>query len=1062
MSVKQYPRGWWPAAEASFSKASEQPQNLESCMPTLHIPRVLSLFITALLFALMLNVGSVTAQVDAALRLKSQQADSITATLSRDGSVRVIVEIAAPIPPASYRQGAAGLASVGRLVEIAQLDVLSTYISGDAAKSARWSTRQISHFPMMAMTVNAAELAALATDSRIAKLWEDKPQPPALTESLPLIGMASAYSNNATGAGTIVAVLDTGVQSSHPFLSGKVTQEACFSTTNSEATTVCPNGQSSQTGTGAGANCSASIYGCDHGTHVAGIAAGKNTIAGNPTNGVAKEAKVFAVQVFSRVAGASCTSFNIPSPCALTYPSDQIAGLSHVLSRVGVIPETIASANMSLGGGNIPGTCDSDPRKTVIDQLKAANVATVISSGNSYYTNAVGAPGCISTAVTVGSTTKSDVISPFSNSSPVVDLLAPGSSINSAVPGGGYSSWDGTSMAAPHVAGAFAAIRSRIPSATVDQIENALKSTGTPVADTRSGGTQTKPRIRVDLALNQLLGAGGPVLAVTPGGNFASSGNVGGPFSPTSTTFTVQNSGSGTMNWTASSSNTGVATVSPTSGSLGAGASTSVTVQLAAGVNSLSIGTYLSTLTFTNSTNGSGNTTRTATLTVNNPGGACTDAFGGARTLVGSSGSINGSNASATGESGEPNHATVSTPLNSVWCKFTAASTGTATFTTIGSNFDTTLAAYTGSSVNALSVIASNDDVSSGVLTSSISFAATAGTTYYIAVDGYSANVGNYTLNYTIPTGPNARARFDFNGDGTSDILWYNSSTSAVGMFRMQNGVPTWVGIGQGGAGWSIVGVGDFNGDGTSDILWYNASSRAVGQFRMANGVPTWVNIGTGSAGWSIAGTGDYNGDGTADILWYNASSRAVGMFRMANGVPTWVNIGTGGAGWSIAGSGDFNGDGTTDILWYHASSRAVGMFRMANGVPTWVNIGTGGAGWSIAGTGDFNGDGTADILWYHASSRAVAMFRMANGVPTWANIGTGSSGWAIAGTGDYNGNGTSDILWYNALTSAVGQFRMANGVPTWAGIGRGAVGWTIAGNSAIVGHPSNIASAGQ
>ena len=73
--------------------------------------------------------------------------------------------------------------------------------------------------------------------------------------------------------------------------------------------------------------------------------------------------------------------------------------------------------------------------------------------------------------------------------------------------------------------------------------------------------------------------------------------------------------------------------------------------------------------------------------------------------------------------------------------------------------------------------------------------------------------------------------------------------------------------------------------------------------YRMSNGVPTWVGIGTGGAGWSIAGSGDFTGDGTTDILWHNTSTRAVGMFRMANGAATWAGIGSGGAGWSIAGN---------------------------------------------------------------------------------------------------------------------------------------------------------------
>ena len=72
-------------------------------------------------------------------------------------------------------------------------------------------------------------------------------------------------------------------------------------------------------------------------------------------------------------------------------------------------------------------------------------------------------------------------------------------------------------MAAPHVAGAIAAIRSACPSATADAIENALKSTGTPITDTRPGGSQTKPRIRVDLAVQSLgCGSAAPVITQHP------------------------------------------------------------------------------------------------------------------------------------------------------------------------------------------------------------------------------------------------------------------------------------------------------------------------------------------------------------------------------------------------------------------------------------------------------------------------------------------------------------------------------------------------------------------
>jgi hypothetical protein len=103
-----------------------------------------------------------------------------------------------------------------------------------------------------------------------------------------------------------------------------------------------------------------------------------------------------------------------------------------------------------------------------------------------------------------------------------------------------------------------------------------------------------------------------------------------------------------------------------------------------------------------------------------------------------------GTNIAATGELNEPNHAYVSGTLNSVWWSWTASRNGYATINTFGSNFDTTLAVYTGSSVSDLTTIGSNDDYYG--LNSLVSFNAVAGTTYQIAVDGYSSSVGNINL----------------------------------------------------------------------------------------------------------------------------------------------------------------------------------------------------------------------------------------------------------------------------------------------------------------------------
>src|SRR5207247_3248665 len=125
---------------------------------------------------------------------------------------------------------------------------------------------------------------------------------------------------------------------------------------------------------------------------------------------------------------------------------------------------TLAAVNMSLGGGLSATFCDDEPQKPAIDQLRAVGVATAIASGNNGQVDRISAPGCISSAVSVGSTTKIDDVSFFSNVAPFLSLFAPGGSatggaadILSSVPGG-FGRKAGTSMATPHVAGAFAVL----------------------------------------------------------------------------------------------------------------------------------------------------------------------------------------------------------------------------------------------------------------------------------------------------------------------------------------------------------------------------------------------------------------------------------------------------------------------------------------------------------------------------------------------------------------------------------------------------------------------------
>ena len=160
---------------------------------------------------------------------------------------------------------------------------------------------------------------------------------------------------------------------------------------------------------------------------------------------------------------------------------------------------------MSLGGGRFTAACDGDTRKPGIDNLLSVGIVTTIASGNTSYADALGAPACVSSAISVGATTKGDVVAGFSNVSGLLDLFAPGVSINSSVPGGGFTILNGTSMAAPHVAGGWALIRSAHPGASAAQILSALQSTGLSIVDQRARGGASKPRIQIEAALTLLM-----------------------------------------------------------------------------------------------------------------------------------------------------------------------------------------------------------------------------------------------------------------------------------------------------------------------------------------------------------------------------------------------------------------------------------------------------------------------------------------------------------------------------------------------------------------------------
>jgi hypothetical protein len=371
--------------------------------------------------------------------------------------------------------------------------------------------------------------------------------------------------------------------------------------------------------------------------------------------------------------------------------------------------------------------------------------------------------------------------------------------------------------------------------------------------------------------------------------------------------------------------------------------------------------------------------------------------FASRRAFSGFGGTVSGSNGGATKESGEPMHAQ-NQGGRSVWYSWTAPGTGAATFDTGESNFDTLLAVYTGPSVNALTHVASNDDSQEG-LTSSVTFPATAGVNYKIAVDGYLGDSGSIRLRWAL-SAPSTKP--DFNRDGRSDYVLYHAGTHRTALWYLDDNL--FLGSGWGPtlpAGWRLVHVADFDGDGGADYLLFQPTTRKTAIWYMSG--PTFRAGLYGPAipsGYEVIGAADFNGDGKPDYILYNAATLRTALWYLDNNLFVGSDWGpTIAAGWNLIGVADFDGDGNSDYLLLHPSARQTAIWYMSGST---FRAGLYGPiiaqGYELVGTSDFNGDSKPDYVLYDASAQRTALWYLNNNIYNGAKWGpTLPSGYILA-----------------------------------------------------------------
>ena len=454
-------------------------------------------------FVLLILVTACLAGAASAAQAAGVVADEVIETIQRDGSARVIVKLK-PMRPLSDESSLSDVQVQRQRAEIGRLQRdATTRVTSPGSRVLR----AFRSMPYIAMELDSVGLAELTSQgSPVERIDPDRTLKPLLVESTYQIEADVAHSAGMTGSGATIVVIDTGAEKSHPFLSGKVVHEACFATNDSGRKGACPNRQTTHVGNGAGEPCTFDSLSCHHGTHVSGIALGSNATM----TGVAPGATLIPIQVFHQVGTCSFLT-----ACAEASESDVVAALEHVYEIRNQYP--IVAVNMSLGGGLYSNACDADYplMSDAITNLKSVGIATIAAAGNDGDPTGIAAPACISSSISVGAVDEQDNVAYFSNGSAQVDLLAPGTTINSSVPGGDFRVADGTSMATPHVSGAWAIMRQAYGDQPIDTELDFLKTTGQVVVDNRTGSAATLSRIRLGPAAGIVNPA--PVLSsVTP------------------------------------------------------------------------------------------------------------------------------------------------------------------------------------------------------------------------------------------------------------------------------------------------------------------------------------------------------------------------------------------------------------------------------------------------------------------------------------------------------------------------------------------------------------------
>ncbi len=420
--------------------------------------------------------------------------------------------------------------------------------------TVRWRYRTVLNG--VAVVVPERDVARIASLPGVLAVYPSVRYRRSLNTSPQLIGAPELWGPTlaTAGDGIKIAIIDDGVDQTHPFFSAAgYTMPAGFPKGQARFTTAKVIVARSFTPAGATYKDAGLAYDegeSFHATHVAGIAAGNNN-----TRAMLNGQPVLVSGVAPRAYIGNYKALTIPTPgFGLDGNSPEIAAAIEA-----AVNDGMNVINLSLGEPEVEPSRDLVVK--ALEGAAAAGVVPVVAAGNDFEDfgrGSVGSPGSSPSAITVAASTKTGVIASFSSSGPTPvsvqmkpDVTAPGADILSSVPAseGTWSSFSGTSMASPHIAGGAALLRQRHPTWTVAQIKSALVQTAGPTYGD-SGRRLEAPTTREGGGFVNLPRADNPLIFAAPTG--LSFGLVEPGAAALAQTIALTDAGGGPGAWTVS------------------------------------------------------------------------------------------------------------------------------------------------------------------------------------------------------------------------------------------------------------------------------------------------------------------------------------------------------------------------------------------------------------------------------------------------------------------------------------------------------------------------------